>query len=63
MTIKIKLSTGKEIELTKEEYEELIGRTVIAYPQYQIYPQPVPYIPQYPISPWTTQPVIYNSNT
>jgi len=47
-TIKIKLKTGKEIELTKEELEELIKNHSIQVP---VYPLTAPYISQ-PVNPW-----------
>jgi len=51
MTIKIKLSTGKEIELTKEEYDELMGK-IFYTPQFVPIPA-VPYIPPFfPCNPW-----------
>lgn len=52
MTVKIKFSSGKEIELTKEEFDEFMGK-VFTTPQ--IVPIPAtPYVPcpQYPYYPW-----------
>ena len=40
MTVKIKFATGKEIELTLEELQELYGNDKI-----QLYPYPYPYYP------------------
>lgn len=48
MTIKIKLSTGKEIELTKEEYDELYGSALVTLP---VQPIPIPVYPNYPTWP------------
>lgn len=40
MKIIIKLSTGKKIELTPEEYEELTRKKEVGY------------VPYYPVTPW-----------
>ncbi len=68
MVLKLKFSTGKEIELTSEEYAELVGRGNTIYVPVIIEKQPevVPYIPiypQYPMYPWQN-PVItcYSTN-
>lgn len=54
MNIKLVLSTGKEIELTQEEYKELITEKEYIYipisPSYPIYP----YYPHNPIVTYTT---------
>lgn len=47
-TIKIKLKTGKEIELTKEELEELIKNHSVQIP---VYPMVQPYIYR-EVNPW-----------
>lgn len=58
MTIKLKLSTGKEIELTQEEYTELVGKGNIVYIQVPVEKQPdfIPYVPVYPQYPWPVSP-------
>lgn len=63
MIIKLKLSTGKEIELTKEEMDELKENfkeiqwvtTPVKYPE-PVYPWTVPNP-----NPWTTPWVTYES--
>lgn len=45
MKITIELSTGKKIELTQAEFNELFNR----YPVYQPYYYPQPYYPSWPI--------------
>jgi hypothetical protein len=51
VTIKFKFSSGKEIELTQEEFNELMGK-VLYTPQ--VVPIPAtPYMPPlYPYHPW-----------
>lgn len=50
MTIKIKFVSGKEIELTKEEYDELFNKAFFT-PQFV----PIPTVPYYPPQ-WPTYP-------
>lgn len=60
MTIKLQLSSGKEIELTKEEYDELCGKIV---PIPQLVPiEVIPYYPRpyIPYSPWDGTLVVSN---
>lgn len=57
--IKIELSSGKEIELSEEEYEELKG----VFTQ-KVVIDPVPYIPIYPSYPWNPcEPNVWWNNT
>jgi len=56
MKIKLALSTGKEIELTEEELNEIRGSKDYTYYPYPIYPT-------YPINPWTHPYVTYNNKT
>lgn len=54
MTIKIKFLSGKEIELTLEEYNELMNRTAPS-PQFvpiPIMPYPYPDPFRFPVHPW-----------
>lgn len=54
MIIKLVLSTGKEIELTEEEYNELVKEKEYVY---------VPTSPTYPVNPWyPTYPIITYTN-
>jgi len=43
MTVKLKFASGKEIELTPDEYQELMGK-IFFTPQIQ----PIPVVPYYP---------------
>ena len=65
MVIKIKLSSGKELEFTKEELEELLGNGKNEDP----YIPYIPHVPNYPWYPWTTWPyypwgdgIMYNTS-
>jgi len=70
-TVKIKLSSGKELELTLVELEELkkgfidntdIDNTGTDYTKwYPVFPY-YPYYPYYPSSPWSTGDVIYTTD-
>ena len=62
MKIKIILTTGKEIELTKEEFDELkngkmlMSDKPVTLPYYPVYPgTPIPWW----INPWTNPTVTY----
>ena len=56
MIVKLKLSTGKIIELTKEEYEEILNKGIesIWVPFHRIMPDPQPQWEYHPMYPYTT---------
>jgi hypothetical protein len=64
-TVKIKLSTGKEIDLTLDEFEELKGRfekvEYVTIPTYPTYPT-VPQQPSYPIITYYSGTTVPNSS-
>lgn len=68
MTIKVKLSSGKEIELTPEEYAELTGKKnfiIELPPPGESYPYPpdgtsvYPWKPTYPYTTWISNGVMF----
>ena len=53
LQIKIKLNSGKEIELTENEYEELKSKFSTKEPVFVPYvPKEWPIYPTYPSTPW-----------
>lgn len=57
MTVKLVLSTGKEVKLTEEEYDELLRRRVTEIvPIYPTYP----FYPTYPTYPYPYEPYVYS---